>query len=165
MAFKATLLPVPVAPAIKRCGIFSSSATIGLPTISFPRHRGNSDFDLLNALEATISLNLTISRIALGISIPTTAFPGIGATIRILIARSAKARSSVRLTILFILTPDAGSYSNVVTTGPGVTAATLPLTPKSSNFFSSNFDCMRKFSPSVEAGRASGSSNRFTDGS
>ena len=126
IAFKATLFPAPVAPAINRCGIFSSSATTGLPTISLPRQSVSFDFDFSKVLDATTSLNLTTCRLAFGTSMPITALPGIGATTRILIARMARARSSVRLTILLIFTPGAGSYSKVVTTGPGATSTTLP---------------------------------------
>ncbi len=164
MAFKATLLPVPVAPAINKCGILSSSATTGFPTISLPRQMVSFDFDLPKALEATISFNLTISLAALGISIPITAFPGIGATIRMLVARSARARSSVRLTILLILIPGAGLYSKVVITGPGDTSTTWPLTPKSSSFFSRSLDCMRKFSLLASTCRVSEDFRRLKDG-
>ena len=37
MEFKATLFPVPVAPAISRWGILARSATTGLPMMFFPR--------------------------------------------------------------------------------------------------------------------------------
>ena len=124
--FNATLFPVPVAPAINRWGILSNSAITGLPMISLPRQRGRFEPDLSKSLDATISLKRTMARSILGISIPMTALPGIGATIRMLMARSASARSSERLTILFIFTPGAGAYSKVVITGPGDTATTFP---------------------------------------
>ena len=69
------------------------------------------DLDFSKALEATTSLNFTISRTALGTSIPMAALPGIGATMRMLVARRASARSSDRFATLLILTPGAGSYS------------------------------------------------------
>ena len=53
-----------------------------------------------------------------GISIPTAAFPGIGATIRTELAASRKAILSCKVTILLNFTPGAGSNSNIVTTGP-----------------------------------------------
>ncbi len=37
IAFIATLLPEPVAPATRRWGIFDKSATTGVPNISLPR--------------------------------------------------------------------------------------------------------------------------------
>ena len=123
------------------------------------------DFDFSKTLEATIPLNLTSSLETFGSSIPITAFPGIGATILILVARSAKARSSVRLTILLIFMPGAGSYSKVVMTGPGDMATTFPLTLKSSSFFSRSFDCIRKFSSSAEESFSLESSKRFIEGS
>jgi hypothetical protein len=37
MVWRATLFPDPVAPAIRRCGIFDRSRTTGSPKMSFPR--------------------------------------------------------------------------------------------------------------------------------
>ncbi len=54
----------------------------------------------------------------LGISIPTTVLPGIGASIRIVRAASAIARSSARPSIRLTLTDGSGSTSYWVTTGP-----------------------------------------------
>jgi hypothetical protein len=48
---------------------------------------------------------------------------------------------------------------------PGDTATTLPLTLKSSSFFSSSLESMRKFSSSAETGVCSGSSKKATGGS
>ena len=62
-------------------------------------------------VSATTSLNLTISRTGLGTSMPIAALPGIGATIRMLAARRARAKSSASPATLLILTPGAGSYS------------------------------------------------------
>ena len=44
-----TDLPEPVAPAIKRCGIFAISAITGFPAISFPAANASLDFDFINA--------------------------------------------------------------------------------------------------------------------
>jgi len=44
----------------------------------------------------------------LGTSIPMADLPGIGASIRIPLAASAKAKSSLKLTILLTLTPTSG---------------------------------------------------------
>ena len=112
-----------------------------------------------------IPLNRTSSLVVFGSSIPITAFPGIGATILMLVARRARARSSERLTILLIFTPGAGSYSKVVMTGPGSTVTTFPLTPKSSSFFSSSFDCICKFSSSADEDFSLKSSRKLTEGS
>ena len=60
---------------------------------------------------------------------PTTDFPGIGATILIETAERAMARSSDRFDILLTLMPGAGSNSYIVTTGPGLTSVTLPSIP------------------------------------
>jgi hypothetical protein len=60
---------------------------------------------------------------------PTAAFPGIGATMRIESASSAIARSLSRLAILETRVPGAGANSYMVTTGPGRIAWTSPRTP------------------------------------
>ena len=66
-----------------------------------------------------ISPKVTISRFSLGISKPTTDFPGMISTTRTLIADRARARSLARLLIWLTLTPGAGRSSKRVTTGPG----------------------------------------------
>ncbi len=50
-------------------------------------------------------------------------------------------------------------------TGPGETVTTLPLTPKSSSFFSSRRDFIFRFSSSTVSGRGAGSSRNFMEGS
>ena len=103
-----TLLPDPVAPAIKRCGIFARSATTGLPEMSLPTAKASFEASLLNSLESIISLMVTVSLVSFSTSIPTAALPGIGASILMLLALRFKAISSERLTILETLTPMAG---------------------------------------------------------
>ena len=136
MALSATLLPEPVVPAMSRWGIFVKSATTGVPTKLTPKAIGRRKDDSRKESLSSTSLRKTCSLFRLGISMPITDLPGIGARMRILGAISAKARSSDRLTILLILTPGAGSNSYMVITGPGITSTTRPSTPKSDNFFS-----------------------------
>ena len=137
MAFNPTLFPEPVEPAIKRCGIVARSCATGSPILSFPITIINFEFDLTNSLEVIISLNETTSFLILGISIPTTGFPGTGARMRKLSARIASARSSLKERILLTLIPGAGSNSYNVMTGPGRTCTTFPSTPKSASLRSS----------------------------
>ena len=66
------------------------------------------------------SRNATISDVGFGTSTPTAPRPGIGATMRMLCARIASARSLDRFAICRTFTPGAGSTSNCVTTGPVV---------------------------------------------
>src|SRR3989304_3782710 len=47
MLFNATLLPEPVVPATRRCGILARSVTTGLPEMSLPRARVSLDFAAL----------------------------------------------------------------------------------------------------------------------
>src|SRR2546426_3013964 len=61
---------------------------------------------------------------------PTTDLPGNGATMRRLVALSARARSLSRLTMRATFTPGAGSNSYIVTIGPGCTSVTFPSIPK-----------------------------------
>ena len=44
IALMQTLLPLPVAPAISRCGIFARSATTGSPETPLPRASASFDF-------------------------------------------------------------------------------------------------------------------------
>ena len=74
-----------------------------------------------------------------GISIPIVFFPGTGA-ILVDIELVLLAMSSVRLTILEVFIPAAGSNSYKVTTGPGLTFLIFPIIPKSRRVFSRNLE-------------------------
>ena len=66
----------------------------------------------------------------LGTSIPTAAFPGIGASIRISAAARLSLISSESPTILLTFTPISGWSSYRVTEGPQLTLVTVTFTPK-----------------------------------
>ena len=55
MALIPTLFPLPVVPAIKRCGSFFKSVINALPTISFPSAMVSGDEDSLKSLESRSS--------------------------------------------------------------------------------------------------------------
>ena len=65
-----------------------------------------------------------------GTSTPTAPLPGIGATMRMLCARIASARSLERFAICRTFTPAAGATSYCVTTGPVVRPISSPSTLK-----------------------------------
>ena len=74
-----TLLPLPVEPAINKCGILAMLHTSVEPIIPFPKEAINfSDLYFLGIF-IIISLIHTGVGSLLGISIPTVCFPGIGA--------------------------------------------------------------------------------------
>ena len=165
MLLSPTLLPLPVAPAMSRWGMAARSVTAGLPRMSFPSAMANGEGYSRNLREASTSRNTTGSRSAFGISIPTTALPGMGATMRTLTARITRARSSARLTILFTLTPLAGSNSYIVMTGPGRTWVTRPSTPKSRSFISRISARLSRSSCMVSTSTFGGSVRRASGGS
>ena len=72
----------------------------------------------------------TIRGSGFGTSMPTAAFPGMGATMRRLGARIASARSSANAAIRPTFTPGPGATSYCVTTGPTVRPAMAPSTRK-----------------------------------
>ena len=129
MPLIATDFPLPVDPAINKCGIFDRSAVWTIPEISRPKGTSNSLSGWLGCA-STISLKDTVLIALLGTSIPISDLPGIGASIRTSLAASAKAMSSVKLTILLTFTPTAGWTSNFVTDGPKLALTTLASTPK-----------------------------------
>ena len=133
--FIQTLLPEPVAPAIKTCGIFAISATTSFPATSFPSANASLDLCPWNASDEIISLKCTTSFSTFGISIPTACFPGIGASILILSAAKFSAISSAKFAILLTLTPSAGFNSYLVIAGPTETFSTFAETPKLYNVF------------------------------
>ena len=77
-----TDLPEPVAPAISRCGIFARLHRIGAPAMSLPSATVNGPFALCITSDCSTSLSVTVVRVLLGTSTPTSALPGIGASIR-----------------------------------------------------------------------------------
>jgi len=163
-ALRKTLLPEPVVPAMSRWGIRVRSAMTGIPVMSSPSAMGSRCFAWAKASLSTASRRVTASRSALGISIPMAALPGMGATMRTLWAFRARARSSARLAILLILTPGAGSSSYIVMTGPGLTSATLPSTPKSASFLSRSLALSMRLSRRCFVSRRGTSSRRVSGG-
>ncbi len=130
MEFVNTDLPEPVVPAISICGIFAISATTTFPAISFPA--GNARFDLwfFNSFDIKSSFKQTESLPSFGISIPTAAFPGIGASIRISAAAIFNLISSANPVILLTFVPISGCSAYLVTDGPLLTLVTSTFTPK-----------------------------------
>ena len=102
-----------------------------------PKAIGNFISFLKNFSSEIISFKKTFSLFELGISIPIVFFPGIVATL-VEIELVFLAISSDKLIILETLTPEAGSNSFKVTTGPQLIVLILPSTPKSSKIFSKN---------------------------
>ena len=90
-----TLLPVPVEPAISRCGICVNSAARMRPIKSLPRGSVSLEDECENSGDSMMSRSAIVSRRALGTSIPTVDLPGMR-SIRIDSARSARQRSSAR---------------------------------------------------------------------
>ena len=133
MALRQTLLPVPVLPAINRCGILAKSTTMGVPETSFPRKTGMFIFALWVSDSSITSRKRTTCRVSLGTSIPTVFFPGIGATIRTLGTRNAMARSSESPVILLRRKPASSLISYCEITGPISICSTAILKPKSRN--------------------------------
>ncbi len=124
-----TLLPEPVAPAISRCGILDRSAARAWPATSRPR----ANVSLEAARRSTssrIRRRATMLKSLFGISRPTTLLPGIGASIRIVRAARAMARSSARASMRLTLISGDGSISYWVTTGPAFQMATRAGMPK-----------------------------------
>ena len=116
--FTQTDFPAPVAPAIRRCGVFTRSSSCAFPRMSFPKITGIAILLYSGKSCSIISRKLTIERCLFGTSIPTAARPGIGATIRTELAARLSAILSCSVTILLSFTPGAGASSNIVTTGP-----------------------------------------------
>src|SRR5258705_412056 len=136
IAFRPTDLPVPVDPAMSRCGIVARSITYGSPWIVFPSASVSFDDERSYASDCSSSRREIASRFGLGIWIPTVDLPGMR-SISTDSASIARQRSSARLVILLYFTPASGLNSNVVTTGPGWICATWPSTANSRHFSSS----------------------------
>ena len=55
MVLSPTLLPLPVEPAMRRCGMLVRSDTTGLPVVSLPSARGSLPLVSTNSGETRIS--------------------------------------------------------------------------------------------------------------
>ena len=106
-----TDLPDPVAPATSRCGIFAISDTTTLPEMSRPVANAIRDLLFLNSSDSRRSRSITAVFSLFGTSMPTAAFPGIGASIRISAAARFSLMSSASPTILLTFTPISGCNS------------------------------------------------------
>src|SRR3989338_10102497 len=107
MALTATVLPLPVEPAIRICGILVRSEISGAPVVDLPSTSGRAHLRDLNSRHSIISRKLTVLEIELGTSMPIADLPGMGMIRRMLWAFSAKARSSDKEAIELTLTPGA----------------------------------------------------------
>ena len=161
--FMHTLLPDPVAPAISTWGILAISPTHTSPAAFFPSAKHSLDLWFLNTSDSITSLNITDSVTEFGTSIPTAAFPGIGASILIVLAAKLNAISSDKPTILLTLTPVFGVNSYLVTVGPLVTFVTFASTPKLASVLC-NFAATALISLPSNVFSALGSCNKSIDG-
>ena len=76
-----TDLPEPVAPATRTWGIFAKFAKWSFPDIPFPSVTSSGLSDFWNSSEPISEARPTVDLTEFGISIPTSDFPGIGASI------------------------------------------------------------------------------------
>ena len=106
----ATDLPEPVVPATSRCGMRARSTVIGVPPMSLPMLNINCPEARSKASEASSSRRCTISRLALGSSMPMTLRPRTTAA-RTDMALMERAMSSESPITRAVLTPGAGSNS------------------------------------------------------
>ncbi len=110
MALMPTLLPEPVKPPIRRCGMRCMSATNGRPWMSLPSASVSGEAEWTNFEDSMISRSTIVWRSGLGTSIPTVALPGMR-SIRTASTCRPRARSSSSRTTCAYLTPAAGRNS------------------------------------------------------
>ncbi len=71
-----TLLPDPVEPAMSRCGMESSAATLMRPLMSLPSGMVSGEAEFWNSSDSRIWRRLMTSRRLFGTSMPTVGLPG-----------------------------------------------------------------------------------------
>ncbi len=128
MAFTPTDLPEPVVPAISRCGMRARSANTGAPEMSLPSASVSLPPCASHSAPASSSDKKTVSRLALGTSMPMTLRP-VTVAMRTATTERLRAMSSARPMTREERMPGAGSSSYKVTTGPGRISTILPCTP------------------------------------
>ena len=97
-----TLLPLPVDPAINRCGRVARSKDTGSPPVSWPNAIGNPPLCVIftNWSELVTKLSGTFAGDGFGTSSPMMGSPGTGASILIYGVCRARAKSFSLLTML-----------------------------------------------------------------
>jgi len=111
IVFKQTDLPEPVAPATKRCGIFPKSLKTALPVMSLPSAiQSGGMWPRCGSASRMLRIETT-ETVRFGTSMPTADLPGIGASMRTVVAASASAMSSASDAMREILTPRSGLSS------------------------------------------------------
>ncbi len=110
IALTLTDLPVPVDPAISRCGIVARSLTNGSPWMVLPSASVRREVERRYASDSSSSRREICSRLGFGIWMPTVDFPGMR-SIRTDSACIARQRSSASPVILLYLTPASGLNS------------------------------------------------------
>ncbi len=161
-----TLLPVPVDPAMSKCGIWARSETRLRPMRSLPSASVSFDGELTNSADSICSRSAMVWRCALGTSMPTVDFPGMR-SIRMDSAFSARQRSSARPVMRLYLMPASGLSSYVVTTGPGLICVMRP--PISNSWHFCSMACAHSLSSSSSifslcgAGRSRSGEGRRND--
>ena len=76
------LLPAPVAPAMRMCGVFAMLAQTKPPSMSLPSATSIGWWSLTATLLRRMSPMLTTSRSVLGISMPIADLPGMTSMMR-----------------------------------------------------------------------------------
>ena len=142
-----TDLPEPVAPAISKCGIFARLHRIGAPAMSLPSATVSGPFALCITSDCSTSLSVTVVRVLLGTSTPTSALPGIGASIRTDLTAMFIAILWFRFVTLLTLMPGAISSSKREIAGPWVMWRTFAGMRKDLSVSSSR--CVRSSSSSA----------------
>ncbi len=158
-----TDFPEPVAPAISICGIFAISETTICPLIFLPTAKASFDLCFLNSALSSSSRRTTGEFSLFGTSMPTAAFPGIGASIRISVAARFSLISSESFVIWFTFTPCSSFNSYCVTAGPQLILLTVTRTPKLCKVFWS-FSAVSFNSLSFIPLPGLGSANRSVEG-
>src|SRR3989344_6030595 len=130
-------LPDPVDPAIKTWRILAMSAPSACPETFNPSATVSLLLLFCTLSDSRIRRTVTNSGLRLGISMPTSDLPGIGASILICPgAARARARSFWSVVIFDNFVPRAISKAYCVTAGPWFTSATRAVRPNDSNVFS-----------------------------
>src|SRR3989344_1875564 len=102
------VLPVPVEPATKRWGILARSAKAGFAATSLPKAKVRVETEFWKFGCSIRFFKRTTVLTLLGISMPTSGLPGMGASILIGWAAKAKDKSEDRVVIFESLMPSAG---------------------------------------------------------
>ena len=124
--FMQTDFPVPVAPAMRRCGARARSMQMVRPEMFLPRRRGSCWVQVCHCFSSIMPRMETLWRTVLGTSMPMSDSWGMGVRMRMRVEARSMQMLCSRLVMRSTRTCGSTLILNSVTCGPWTASTTVP---------------------------------------